>query len=53
LKNLTKKATGLATGILGDIKGTNDDGSASANLQNMFQNADNRDMVIQILVLPW
>ena len=40
-EELTKKATGLATGILGDIKGTNDDGSASANLQNMFQNADN------------
>jgi len=40
-EELTKKATGLATGILGDIKGTNDDGSASANLQNMFQNTDN------------
>ena len=36
-EELTKKATGLATGILGDIKGTNDDGSASANLQSMFQ----------------
>src|SRR6056300_497400 len=40
-EELTKKATGLATGILGDIKGTNDDGSASTNLQNMFQNTDN------------
>jgi hypothetical protein len=40
-EELTKKATGLATGILGDIKGTNDDGTSSANLQNMFQNADN------------
>jgi len=40
-EELTKKATGLATGILGDIKGTNDDGTSSANLQNMFQNSDN------------
>lgn len=40
-EELTKKATGLATGILGDIKGTNDNGSSSVNLQNMFQNADN------------
>jgi len=40
-EELTKKATGLATGILGDIKGTNDDGTSSANLQNMFQNTDN------------
>jgi len=41
-EDLTKKATGLATGILGDIKGTNDTGAASANLQSMFQNADTR-----------
>jgi len=40
-EELTKKATGLATGILGDIKGTNDDGTSSANLQNMFKNTDN------------
>jgi len=39
-EDLTKKATGLATGILGDIKGTGDSGTSSANLQNMFQNAD-------------
>jgi hypothetical protein len=37
-EELTKKATGL----LADIKGTTDDGSASANLQNMFQNTDTR-----------
>lgn len=37
-EDLTKKATGL----LADIKGTTDGGTASANLQDMFQNTDTR-----------
>jgi len=51
-EDLTKKATGLATGILGDIKGTADSGTASANLQDMFKGADATRATGNVIGMP-
>ena len=51
-EDLTKKATGLATGILGDIKGTNDTGAASVNLQDMFKGADATRATGNVIGMP-